>query len=308
MSSSDVAAERMTPTELYRFDTQGFLVVPGALSPEEVASLNAAVDANQDKVGEPEADERSPALSGGPKYRIMGGLFEWPQPWCRPFRGLIAHRNSVRYLDALLGRGWRLDHPGEYFQVPPGGAGTGFHLGEYFSVDGTYYHYRAGQIRCGLTVFQWVLADQGGERGGFCCIPGSHKSNFPRPTEISRYEAEQDLVVCPEVKAGDLIIFTESLTHGALPWRAEHERRAVLFRYTPRHVEFWSGAFHTYRPHEWVNELDDAARAAVEPPRIHDRRYVNADGTTEEGGTDFFGNVPPFHYDGSQPFSYRREG
>jgi hypothetical protein len=296
----------MTPRELYRFDTQGFLVVKGALDAGEVSKLNEAIDANQDKLVVREQGTNPPALDGLPQSQVFGGMFEWEKPWCDPWRALIAHPNSVRYLDALLGRGWRLDHPGEYFQAPPGGAGLQFHLGEYFMVDGTYYHYRAGQIRSGLTVFQWALADQGGDLGGFCCIPGSHKSNFPRPAEIARYEAEQDMVVCPQVDAGDLIIFTEALTHGALPWRADHDRRAILFRYTPRHMEFWANAFHTYQMPDWVNELDPAARAALEPPRMHDRVYVNADGTTEESGTDFFGDAPAFHYDGFPPVTKGR--
>ena len=42
----------MTPRELYRFDVQGFLVVPGALTPAEVAALNEAIDANRDRLTE----------------------------------------------------------------------------------------------------------------------------------------------------------------------------------------------------------------------------------------------------------------
>ena len=38
------------------------------------------------------------------------------------------------------------------------------------------------------------------------------------------------------VKAGDVLIFTEALTHGTFPWQAEHERRSLLFKYSPRMI------------------------------------------------------------------------
>ena len=40
-------------------------------------------------------------------------------------------------------------------------------------------------------------------------------------------------LACP---AGSAVIFTESLTHGALPWVAAHQRRSLLVRYCPGHM------------------------------------------------------------------------
>ena len=39
-------------------------------------------------------------------------------------------------------------------------------------------------------------------------------------------------------QAGSVIIFTEALAHGTLPWTADHERRALFYRYTPGHMAF----------------------------------------------------------------------
>ena len=47
-----------------------------------------------------------------------------------------------------------------------------------------YYHMRNGRIHNALTVVSWNLADTGPEHGGFCCVPGSHMSNFVRPNPI----------------------------------------------------------------------------------------------------------------------------
>ena len=44
----------MTDREKYLFDVQGYLVVREFLTPEEVARLNAAIDANREKMTEHE--------------------------------------------------------------------------------------------------------------------------------------------------------------------------------------------------------------------------------------------------------------
>ena len=36
----------------------------------------------------------------------------------------------------------------------------------------------------GLTVASWALTDMLPAQGGFCCIPGSHKSNFSCPSQL----------------------------------------------------------------------------------------------------------------------------
>jgi ectoine hydroxylase-related dioxygenase (phytanoyl-CoA dioxygenase family) len=298
----------MTPRELYLFDLQGFIVVRGALSDEEVARLTEAIEANRDRLEKREdSGDQSHALAGGSALQALR-MAEWPKPWCDPFRALIAHPTSICYLDELLGRGWHLDHMGEYIQAPKGAAGLSFHQGEYFHIGGSMYLYKGGQIRCGLTVFQWVLADQGGELGGFACIPGSHKSNFPRPVGISFWEEDREVVACPEVRAGDLIIFTEQVTHGTLPWRGDHDRRAILHRYAPAYLQYAHGhpyGLDTYRLPKWTDELDDRARLALEPAHIQQRRIVQRDGTVDERDHSY-AYPPPFAYDGSAPPPYNK--
>ena len=42
--------------------------------------------------------------------------------------------------------------------------------------------------------------------------------NFERPAHY---------IYQPEAEAGDMIIFTEALVHGTMPWEGEHERRSL---------------------------------------------------------------------------------
>ena len=101
----------MNDTEKFLFDLQGFLKVPSFLIPAEVDALNAAFDANEDKRGQDGNHNTggSDALEGR-RRGMFTGMLEWEKPHCLPFRALLAHKKLIPYLDALFGRGWRMDH------------------------------------------------------------------------------------------------------------------------------------------------------------------------------------------------------
>ena len=80
-------------------------------------------------------------------------------------------------------------------------------------------------------------------------------------------------------KTGDMVIFNEATLHGTLPWTAEHERRSLLYRYSPKYLHFAGGTYQTSQP-EWVSELTEAQQAVLEPPYIYNRPLVEADGET----------------------------
>lgn len=271
----------MNEREKYLFDVQGYLIVRDFLTPEEVARLNAAFDANRDKIGEDGNSNtgNSETLKAERKRGIFTGMLTWEHPWCEPFRELLAHPKAIPYLNEMHGRGWRLDH--EPFLLCGGEGAEGLILhGPGHRFDGAqYYVYKNGVMRCGMVVFQYQLADVIEGQGGFCCIPGSHKANYPCPRSIIEYESDCEAVVNPACKAGDLLIFNEATTHGTLPWKAPHERRSLLYRFSPKYLHFAGGYYKSEFP-EWVNELSEAQRAVLEPPYIYNRPLIEEDGQT----------------------------
>lgn len=40
-------------------------------------------------------------------------------------------------------------------------------------------------------------------------------------------------MVQPVLNKGDVVMFTEAATHGTLPWNSDHERRTVIYRFSP---------------------------------------------------------------------------
>ena len=257
----------MTEDERYLFDLGGYLVVPGALSADDVALANEAIDRHAgeigERVGEASLAGGSEALAGITGRGDLGGALSWKEPYGRPFRDMLVNRRVVPYLHELLGPGFRLDHDlgiitmrrGAEGHVLHGSSGPGFDRHQ-------YYIFRDGRMHNGLTVAAYQLADVNPGDGGLCLVPGSHKGNLVCPAAMRRGEAYQEFVKQITCKAGDCVIFTEAVTHGTLPWTADHQRRTALLRFSPGNL--------AYVPHAWPQEMlalmSPAQRLVLEPP------------------------------------------
>ena len=245
----------MNDSERYLFDLQGFLVVPDALSAEDVATLNAILD--EHIAGETEADMRT---------RRFGRLLTWGEP----YRNLIDNPRIAPYLEELLGPKFRLDH--DYADVIRGGLGP---IGATLHGGGTpfdpsqYYHYRDGRMSNGLMVVAYNLRDVNPGDGGFACVPGSHKSNFRLPDEWRNLETLHPVVLPVTGPAGTAIIFTEALTHGTLPWTGHDERRTIFYKYSPHPIS-WSARYYNADDYEGLTERQ---RRILEPPNARYMKY-----------------------------------
>lgn len=239
----------MTPEEEFIVDLDGYILLKNVLSVAEVAALNEAVDAG---------DRQGP-----------------PSLWGDPFKKLIDHPKILPYRLDLLGPNVRLDHDYAIF-MERGDRKGGLHGGEdggpRLSECDHWYKYRDGVIRNGLCVFSYLLADADEGDGGFACIPGSHKSNFVGniPAEVRSHDETRHYVRQPVAEAGDVIFFTEALVHGTIPWNANHERRALLFKYSPGHSA-WSG---NYPDVSKYGEVTERQRRMLMPPSIGKRPSV----------------------------------
>ncbi|MAG36273.1 MAG: hypothetical protein CL878_08520, partial [Dehalococcoidia bacterium] len=193
------------------------------------------------------------------------GMLGWEHPWSEPFRNMLAHPRIVRYLHDILGQGFRLDHPPGLITMRRGAEGHLLHGSSGSGFDPhQYYVYQNGRMHNGLTVVSWQLTDVNPGDGGLCLIPGSHTGNIACPSEVKRYEQYQELVKPITCKAGDVVIFTEAVTHGTLPWQGQHQRRSVLIRYSPGNLAYAGG--YSPWPEEWLEGLSEEQRAILEPP------------------------------------------
>lgn len=207
----------MNEVQKYLFDLWGYLIIEDVLTSGELAELNGLIDAQN--LPEPGL-ETSQAR--------FGGFLNWAKPFC----DLLDHSRIMPLLKFILGDGFRLDH---YYGIymRQGTESLRLHGGSTPYDPPEYYHFRNGAMYNGLTVVSWNLSDTGPDYGGFCCIPGSHKANYPCPQEIREAHIKANCVITPEAKAGSVVIFTEALTHGTTPWTGKHQRRSLLYKYSP---------------------------------------------------------------------------
>jgi hypothetical protein len=221
----------MTDEERYLFDLQGYMVIEDVLGPDELGDLNRILD-EYDLWHKPPEQDRffdrwkndDHQISAGPLHRFA-----------RPFRQLVGHPRIVPYLADLLGNQFRYDH-GHAMCMKKGGGSFGLHGGAVPWQPGIHYEVADGQIHSELLVVEYALCDVGVTDGGLCVLPGSHKSNFACPSSFASFEKMGPWLQHVPQKAGSVVIFTEALTHGTLPWTADHERRALFYRYTPGHM------------------------------------------------------------------------
>jgi hypothetical protein len=197
----------------------------------------------------------------------VGGFLAWEG---NDFRKLLHHPRMMSYLKEIVGNKFRLDHAYGIL-MRKGNAGGTLHGGGTPYDPAQYYVFRNGKMYNGLTVVSWALTDALPGQGGFCCIPGSHKSNFPCPSHLRPVVNNPKCMVGVHQKAGDVVIFTEALTHGTLPWNAAHPRRSILFKYSPGHSS-WGRERSSDSLREKMTSEDQ--RLMLEPPYVHNRKPV----------------------------------
>ncbi|HEV2343859.1 MAG TPA: phytanoyl-CoA dioxygenase family protein [Actinocrinis sp.] len=200
----------MREEQLFEFDTRGVVVIRGALSPGEVDELNRALDLVQ-PAPPPVA---FPLLDLG--------------PLCVE---LMARAATLELLRSLIGDYLRFDHGLGIQMTADTAVGENLHGGPRSHQGSEHYQWVHGGMYNGLVVAMYVLADVNDGDGGFICVPGSHRANTPY-----RPPLDSPLVVNPAVRAGDMIVFTEALIHGTRQWRAEHRRRALVYKYAPGYL------------------------------------------------------------------------
>jgi ectoine hydroxylase-related dioxygenase (phytanoyl-CoA dioxygenase family) len=272
----------MTADEKYLFDLNGYIVVRGVLTPEEVREANARID-EHGKFVERSDDELRNAAKGttlygsGPGRKDMGGVLEWGDVESRIFRSILAHPNLVPLFHGILGKGYRMDHSPFVLAQEKGAEGFALHGGTIDCGSGQYNPHLAYScfqqtIHCSLLGVNVMLTDHNAGDGGFCVVPGSHKSNFQMPKRMLDGELYEEFIRQPVTKAGDVVLFSEGTVHGAKAWTADHERRACLYRFAPATMAYGRSYFgHNGSSTGWpdamyTESMTPAERAVLEPP------------------------------------------
>uniref|UniRef100_A0A7S1Z3A8 Uncharacterized protein n=1 Tax=Ditylum brightwellii TaxID=49249 RepID=A0A7S1Z3A8_9STRA len=287
----------------YLFDLNGYVILRKVFTNDDVKAANDAIDKHikdgflHERKGKLRTSglygRESSALAGdGETGRFdMGGMLGWERPFCEPFRSVLCHPAIAPFLNEVLGAGYRLDHSPLLIAQEKGSEGHTLHGGAVTeSGDPAWplaYDFKHGTMRSQLlTVCMQLTAANEGD-GGFCAVPGSHKSNYSVPPDLADLADEElaEHVRQPVLLPGDVLIFSEATLHGTLPWRASHQRRTVIYRFAPAGSAYGRGYLATSDqesmwPGSALEGMTDSQRAVMLPPyhpRMN-RPYVDSAG------------------------------
>jgi ectoine hydroxylase-related dioxygenase (phytanoyl-CoA dioxygenase family) len=269
----------MKPTdmEVYLFDLRGYLILKNALTADEVAELNAGIDAlmpaeNGEWIGHVHSTN----------FGANDGLnFQQIYEAGEPFEKLIDHPSwfeKVKYFvggegsfDALHGP---LFIDENFANIRGPGEAIPLHSGAHECVKRTQYMFKNGKFMCGQVNILMALTDMMPGDGATMIIPGSHKSNFAHP-----HFAQHDWNSAPSVdgvegaieanmKAGDALLFVDAISHGSAKRTNPGQRRNIVYRYGPS----WGNFRHGYEVSpELVERLTPQRRQIVRPLQIKER-------------------------------------
>ena len=242
----------------YLFDLQGYLVLKNAISSADLHEMNQWIDDHESYVQEPWSTDADPKKKGrwighiethtyneenGVNFQsiIEGGpvfekLIDHPA-WIdlvkkyihSSVNGLSIHENFLNV------RG-----PGGYLHIHCGGHVPLSYL--------TFRQNNTGEWMVGQINVLMALNDIGEGDGPPVLIPGSHKCTEIHP----RLEVDGRGLIYDSVsgkpagtatamqemylKAGDVLLFTDAITHGAAERTNPGYRRTIVYRYSPKYV------------------------------------------------------------------------
>lgn len=253
----------------YLFDLRGFLVLRGAIAPEQLVAMNEWIDSAPptepgDWVGNVHRQDHEPKL--GVNFQQ---IYE-----AEPFRCLIDHPSWIELAKRYVGGQDGYDTffgpvfiDENFINIRKKGEAISLHSGGHDGVVRTQFRYHNGDFHCGQVNVLFALTDIGPGDGATMVIPGSHKSNIKHPQyETSTYgeDSVEAIEGAAEVhlNAGDAIIFVDAIAHGSAERANDGERRIGVFRYGPS----WGNFRYGYEPsQELLQSLDEEQQNIVRP-------------------------------------------
>ena len=222
----------MTPEQRYFFDVAGYLHLENVLSSKQLAACQKAT---QRYIDTP-VDQLPEGFGKDGKRHINGFAFD------KTLESLVFHPKTWPIIMELTNQKPRLTSGTLQVDLPDSG-GVGLHCArDDYGWESCRYEVRDNKIYCDNFVVFPYFDDVFPGDGGLLVVPGSHKASFPRPKTMfynGNVVDTNDLplgVINLTPRAGDVLIISELLTHGILPWNPpDRIRRILVLRYTPQH-------------------------------------------------------------------------
>ena len=242
----------------YLFDLHGYLVLPGALAERDLAAMNRWLDDHWSYVEEPPRGGERGKLQKGRwighvelhSYSPDDGVnFQNIVEGGEVFERLIDYRAWLPLVSRYVNPVNRLSIHETLLNVRTRGGFLYIHSGGHVPLSYmTFRQHNTGAWMVGQINVMMALNDIGPGDGPTVLVPGSHKTTEVHP----RLEVEGQPITAAtherqgagnalgmrevHLRAGDVLLFTDAVTHGSAERTNPGYRRTVLYRYSPRHI------------------------------------------------------------------------
>jgi hypothetical protein len=267
-----------TDLERYLFDLNGYLVIPGAISADELATCNGTLDDVQDFVGD--GWRGGVRLYNNPERQeglILQQVYEAGPVW----ECFIDHPSWLSKAVHFIGSDDPENFDGHhgpafidecFASIRGPGQALRLHSGGHVGTIRTQYRFHAGRFHCGQVNVLIALNDIGPGDGATMVIPGSHKSNLRHPDTVALDRRDEKTsvdgiagAVEVHLKAGDALLFVDAIMHGSARRVNPGQRRMTVYRYGPSWGFFRHGMLPTP---EFLARLTPERRRIVMPHKL----------------------------------------
>lgn len=208
----------MTPEELYRYDVNGYILIEDVIEPDYLCRLNEQLD-EWEEVAKQRLEREQPQ---NPAILIEDILNQE-----QALLDLVVNPRVLPYIDAMVATA-RLKSTWATFKWE--GGHTGFHSNHTPSRTCNFYHFN-GRIHHNLFQVFYAMKDIGPGEGALEVVPGSHKANYPLPSN----GASDNMKCTIPMKAGSVLLFTHDMHHGSFN-ASDKVRRTIIFTFCPGEI------------------------------------------------------------------------
>ncbi len=279
----------------YLFDLHGYLVLEGAISTTDIEEINAWVDDHWDYVERPKDGDGEDARNrwiGHVETHSYGELdgvnFQNIVEGGAVFERLIDHPSWIDLARKYINKVNRVSIHENFLNVRGKGGHLFMHCGGHAPLSYlTFRQHNTGEWMVGQINVLMALEDIGPGDGPTVLIPGSHKTTEVHPRLLvdgkgivsagSGSGSAGTAVGMKEMylKAGDVLFFTDAITHGSTERTREGYRRTVVYRYSARHLRT-----------RFNYVMSDGLRARLSPERLEILEPVHRREPPNRGTTD----------------------
>jgi ectoine hydroxylase len=235
-ASPDLAAQRA------EFNKNGYLIIPGALTQDEVDHYRGALDRVY-----ADAEAAGRIQPGGSLHQLSAVAN------CPEAIGLVDHPATLPYIWSVLG--WNVHVYHSHLDVhPPLPSKRPFRF-EWHQDGGRQNRETETDPRPRLSVklAYWLSDVSEPGRGNFKVVPGSHLTNWisgPHRRDVEWPDPDGAIEVC--ANPGDVVVFDRRLWHARSDNYSDVTRKAMFFGYTLRWI-----AIRDENDGIWSSELNE---------------------------------------------------